>query len=108
MTFKQYNSVKPNLHEHKYRRTGNECPVDECEGELLQADHERFCSECHTVMDEATFPNNNRSLYERWHEHRNKEYSGFYGEDRVKMIGGFEAPWIYNDESFEDQLSVSR
>lgn len=100
MIYSIYNNIK--MDSSKYRRTGNECPTEDCEGELLQAEHERFCNECYTVMDEATFPNNNRSLYARWHEHRRSEYSGFYGSDRVKMIGGFSRPYFVGEEKVEE------
>lgn len=81
-----------------YRRTGETCPVCE-DGELLQHEHERFCASCHTVIDSDTFPDSTDSLWERWWSHRTDEYDSFYGDERVRMVGGFTRPWFYGDDT---------
>lgn len=90
-----------------YRRTGDECPVDECEGEILQGDHERFCDSCHAVIDEDTFnsSHNEQTTWEYWWEHRAANYHGFYGDERAKMVGGFTQPYFVGDDSIiEDSI----
>lgn len=70
----------------QFKRTTNECPVCE-DGELLQAEYERFCDSCYTVMDEYTFPRTDvDDVWELFWDHRDGD--GLYGEQRVEFVGG--------------------
>lgn len=83
----------------QFQRTEEECPICE-EGILLQGHYEKFCSSCWTVIDSNAFPDSDESEWEQWQKHRHEEYSGLTGQDRVKMVGGFEGPFFYTDDPY--------
>jgi predicted amidophosphoribosyltransferase len=70
-----------------------ECP--ECEGEFVMHDNDKMCKDCGLLVgvDSGEDP----SEWAEWEEHRRENYDGFYGEDRVKMVGGFAGVWFYTD-----------
>lgn len=62
---------------------------DNCEAEepFVQYDNDTVCTECQYVR--GTYKHDTRSEWQQWLEHRDATYSGFYGDERVKMVGGF-------------------
>lgn len=75
------------------QRTEREC--SECEdGVYYKYDHDLICGDCHHAPDgESTYSGVSAdSPWEDWWEHRT-EYDGFYGEDRVRMVGGFRSAY---------------
>jgi thiamine kinase-like enzyme len=61
---------------------------------------ERLCRECGYVAGSGGRPTRrltNDEAWTEWHEHRRNEddYDGWYGEKRIKMVGGFAAAYDY-------------
>jgi len=55
-------------------------------------DNDKVCTECqHAPQTDAT-PTTTDAWVEWW-EHRDANYSGFYGSERIKMVGGFTGPY---------------
>ncbi len=64
-----------------------ECQVESCDGTYRQYDYEHICDECGHVRN-SDFHTDTSDPWERF-DNKRDEYSGFTGEDRVKMVGGF-------------------
>jgi hypothetical protein len=72
---------------NKFRHTTEDCPVCE-DGELLQADYERFCDTCHAVMDQHTFGHTDvDSVWQTFWEKRRANSNGFHGDGRAEFVG---------------------
>lgn len=74
---------------------------DECGGPIVidGEDEDKFCASCGLLTTVDTIePDEVESDWEKWRDHRRDEYSGWYGEDRIRFVGGFKGPWIYADE----------
>lgn len=93
---------KPHLMKvDNFQRTGDECPVCE-DGEILKGEYEKFCDSCHTVIDADAFVHEENGVWEQWWDRRDSEYSGLYGHDRMKAVGGFGGVWFYTDDPYID------
>lgn len=82
------------------RNLGEECPVCE-DGVLLRDENkrEKFCSECHVVLDKYTFSDDDAG--DEWDDffaYRRSEYSGFYGPNRAKFAGGFSGIYDFEED----------
>lgn len=70
-----------------YQRTDRAC--NHCDNGVLHVQGaEAVCDSCYVVIDSDRPPKTVKSEWELFWEHRD-EYEGFYGPDRVKMVGGF-------------------
>lgn len=73
------------------------CPL--CEGELtyVKYEHDTVCIECGHVRgaQQSRGQRTRTSVWEEWWEHRrtSDEYEGWYGENRIRMVGGFRSSY---------------
>lgn len=59
----------------------------------MNLDNELVCPQCHhTPSDSAPSKAETVGPWEQFRQ-RTDEYSGFYGDERVKMVGGFSAAY---------------
>lgn len=82
------------------RRLDETCTVCE-EGQLLRDENkrEKFCSECHVVLDKHTFESDDGDdPWVDFFNYRREEYSGFTGNERVKMPGGFVGAYTFESD----------
>lgn len=72
-----------------------ECGLCEAEGTFVIHEGDKLCTECgHAPSSRrSTVETDRKDEWQQWFEHRAEHYSGFYGEDRVKMVGGFESAY---------------
>lgn len=73
-----------------------QCDVCAAENSFVLYDNDKLCSECGYAPDsqEDSFDfDGNSDPWLSWWEYRRANYSGWYGENRVKFVGGFESPW---------------
>lgn len=70
----------------------SECPICETDDAYVVVEHEKVCASCGYVPGPRR--TNDRGAWEEWHQHRQSEYSGLYGPERVKMVGGFAAAYF--------------
>lgn len=82
-----------------------ECDQDECNGEYVYYDGDRVCRSCGYVSgtgDDTAVSYRNKHLtdariaFER--ERRKDEYSGWYGPDRIKFVGGFAGSYDFGKD----------
>jgi ribosomal protein L37AE/L43A len=68
----------------------HECPVCGADEEYVLYEGDKMCSECGHAPDPGARRSvtANESPWESWWDHR-EQYDGFYGENRVRMVGGF-------------------
>lgn len=70
------------------KATGRECTVCD-EGEYMRDGYELICSQCqHTPAHDDLRPTEGPGTWDLFNQSR-ADYSGFYGDERVKMVGGF-------------------
>ena len=72
--------------------------VDKCthcgaERSYVLYDNDKVCKECGHVPTGSEGPSNESDPWGEWWEHRSAEYSGFYGPNRIKFVGGFESAY---------------
>jgi len=67
----------------------HECPICEAEGAYILYEGDKTCMRCGHTPGERVVPSEESDPWTRWFTHRKEEYSGFYGPDRIKMVGGF-------------------
>jgi len=68
-----------------------ECSVCGAKNTFVRLDGTKTCSNCQYAPE----PPHERGVdeWEQWWERRSEQYSGFYGNGRIKMVGGFEHVW---------------
>ena len=83
----------------------SECPLCDSEDAYVKYDDDIVCENCGHVRGGEGKPQYNietevRPLWHEWFEYRreNDEYSGWYGEDRIRFVGGFEGVWHRDDD----------
>lgn len=67
----------------------------ECDGAYVMYDGDKVCMGCGLMSGSAD--REYQSEWESWREYRRENYSGFIGEDRARMVGGFLQPWFTDD-----------
>jgi hypothetical protein len=80
-----------------------ECPIcEESSYVLVDNESEKVCANClhaPTSTTEKTVSPDNE--WDEWHAYRRQdEISGFYGPDRVKMVGGFTGAWSFGNDDY--------
>jgi transcription initiation factor TFIIIB Brf1 subunit/transcription initiation factor TFIIB len=79
-----------------------QCPICGSENSYIKWKFEKMCEDCGHVRggQQSRGQRNRTSEWERWWEHRRSsdEYSGFRGENRIKMVGGFVGPWDFEKD----------
>lgn len=82
-----------------FKRTDQECPICE-DGEILQDRKiaEKFCDTCLTVLEKDTHREETQGEWESFFEYRKNEYSGFHGDERIKMAGGFAGAYVFEED----------
>jgi hypothetical protein len=74
------------------------CTIQDCDGEYVYEDGTKYCDTCHYAPTKQP-STNQKGVWESFWSHRRDNYSGFYGQERVRMIGGFFNPYdIYKSE----------
>ena len=75
-----------------------ECPICSTDGSYVEYGGDLVCLNCaHTPTPETT-RSQDANPWGQWHKHRRDEYDGFYGEERVRMIGGFAATYDFGPD----------
>lgn len=74
-----------------------ECPICGTENSYIKWDYDKLCEDCGHVRggQQSRGQRDDQTEFERWWDHRRNmdEYSGWHGELRIRMIGGFEAAY---------------
>lgn len=73
-----------------------ECVNCGSEGTMVLFEHDKMCTECHHAPSKETSAitlDERQDQWEKWFAHRDAEYSGWYGENRIKFPGGFASAW---------------
>lgn len=67
------------------------CGVCGAEGSFVLYDRDKVCIECGHAPDggESLDAHNSGDRWVEWWQHRAANYDGFYGDGRIKMVGGF-------------------
>ena len=73
------------------------CPICDGEDTYVEYDYDKVCIECGHVrgVPQSRWQ---RTEWEQWWEHRRSEYSGWYGESRIRMVGGFSGVWDFGED----------
>jgi hypothetical protein len=70
------------------------CAVCDTENPFVLYDGEKVCTECgHTPTSGGRSVTHETDQWSSWLQHRRDEYDGFYGDERIKFVGGFEAAY---------------
>jgi len=96
-----FDSIEFSMKTSNYQHTGDECPICE-DGEILKGEYEKMCDSCYTVIDSDAFVHETEQPWEQWWDHRESEYSGLYGPERVKAVGGFVGVWFREEDEYLD------
>jgi hypothetical protein len=80
-----------------------ECDQDGCGGSYVLYDGDRVCRRCGHLSgtdSSAAQSYRERHLPEAWQsfERQRSEYNGFTGDERIKFVGGFVGPWVFEDD----------
>jgi hypothetical protein len=77
----------------------SECGLCGREGTFVLYDGDRLCKHCgYAPTSNNTMDTTEDSEWEGWLTHRNSEYSGFFGPDRVKFVGGFASAYEFESD----------
>lgn len=79
---------------------------DNCEGgTYVLYDGDKLCRDCGYLAGSRPRQTEDGDEWSSWQQHRrdHEDYSGWYGEDRIKMVGGFAAAY-----EFESDFDVER
>jgi len=66
-----------------------ECNVCGSEGTFVLYDGDTLCTECSHSPSARRDGTSDTDDWDDWFQHREEEYEGWYGEDRIKFVGGF-------------------
>lgn len=72
---------------------------DDCgSGTYVLYDGDKVCRDCGYLAQPQDSPTTDD--WSTWVEHRrsNDDYSGWYGENRIKMVGGFAAAYEFGED----------
>jgi len=73
-----------------------ECAVCDAEESFVIYEGDKVCKECgHAPSGGGRSVTTDDSEWADWLQHRREEYDGFYGEDRIKFVGGFAAAYEF-------------
>lgn len=74
----------------------HECPICTSEGTYVLYEGDKMCAACGHVpgVSNTLTSASEDDEWAEWREHRHEEYSGWYGRDRIKMVGGFVRPYV--------------
>lgn len=77
----------PQRHEDEER----ECGLCEAEGTIVVYDGDKVCKNCGHTPGPSRGTADEQDEWAEWFEHRREyeEYSGWFGENRIKFVGGF-------------------
>lgn len=76
------------------------CP--KCDtAEYVETEEDKYCPNCYYAPEgsQASRTLTNQSAWSRWHEHR-EQYSGWFGSDRVRFVGGFLGCWDFGEDGY--------
>lgn len=76
----------------------HECAICGATGSFVLYDHDKVCRECGYVPSADDGDETEDDEWERWFEHRDEDYDGFRGEDRIKMVGGFASAYVFGED----------
>jgi len=66
-----------------------ECPHCEATASYIRYEGDTVCRECGFTPHPSGRPSSTENPWGSWHEHRAAEYDGWFGPERIKMVGGF-------------------
>lgn len=69
------------------------CDVCDAKQSFVLYEHDKVCKECGFTPSGDDTSQYEQETWDDWWEHRRNQYSGFYGDERVKMVGGFARPY---------------
>lgn len=75
-----------------------DCKTESCDGTIRLYDGDRVCDVCGRCNGGGNPTRGGAEAeadeWDEWFEHRDELYSGFTGRNRIKMVGGFAAPYL--------------
>lgn len=74
-----------------------ECALCGNEGTFVIYDGDKVCTTCGHAPDNTTSVTTNGDEFEDWLDERS-EYSGWYGQDRIKFAGGFASAYDFGSD----------
>jgi len=67
-----------------------ECPLCAAEQPYVRVEHQTVCNHCGYVRGSQNDAQEREAgTWQSWWDYRENEYSGFRGDGRVRMVGGF-------------------
>jgi hypothetical protein len=87
----------PKIHNDDEDDSDEYVACDNCEsGTYVLFDGDKVCDTCGVLAKRPEGVSRTSNPWGSWVEHRRShdDYSGWFGEDRIKMVGGFIHPYI--------------
>lgn len=79
----------PNADEHRDADDEpSECAICDSEDSYIRYEGDTVCIECGHVRGGDEPMSEGKNPWVEWWEHRDENYDGFYGPDRIKFVGG--------------------
>jgi hypothetical protein len=73
-----------------------ECPNCAEDGSFVRYDGDTVCRECQYTPTPSKPTSGREPQWSWWWNYRDEEYSGWHGDERIKMVGGFMEPYFSN------------
>jgi hypothetical protein len=77
-----------------------ECPICDSEGSIVLHEGDKVCRECQFTTSSESQRRDRDTSWADWHDHRDDEYDGFYGDGRIKFVGGFASAYEFGEDFF--------
>lgn len=76
-----------------------ECAICDGENTFVLYENDKVCKQCGHAPTSTDRPSDNTETeWSRWEQHRREEYSGFYGDERIKFVGGFTSAYQFEKD----------
>lgn len=73
-----------------------ECPICETDDPYVVFESDSICENCQYIR--GTYDQTEESEWRQWLTHRREKYSGWYGEERIKMAGGLASNYTFEED----------
>ena len=75
----------------------HECPVCGADAPYVLYDGDKMCVECGHVPGVGG-RSKDTTEWQEWLSHRDNEYSGWHGPERIKFVGGFASAYVFEED----------